>query len=236
MASAVLFFCLHGHAEKSAVELFYEGNVAYGNEDYAAAEAAYRAATELSPSAGTYFNLGNSLARQDRWAEAAIHYMRAHALDPRQDGPTVGLILSANRLSKESPFPALAEPAALLPQSTWLILTVSGFWLAVIGFLQRVVLRKPLPFGRTLGFIGLLVFANGALATYQFSNYNTHAVVLAESAPLRLAPTATSPSTYAASHGELLRVLDSNGSFVRVRAAGAAEGFITLDEAGIVGR
>jgi Ca-activated chloride channel homolog len=55
----------------------WQGNAAYRNGDYQAAEQAFRQASEKAASADAWHNLGNSLAQQQRYEEALAAYQQA---------------------------------------------------------------------------------------------------------------------------------------------------------------
>lgn len=74
----VLLFGLSANplSAQSAHSYLRDGNFAYGDGDYAAAEEAYRRSLELEQQARTVFNLGNSLFQQQRYEEAASKFQQ----------------------------------------------------------------------------------------------------------------------------------------------------------------
>lgn len=69
-------------AQQKFDQPLWQGNAAYRNGDFQQAEQAYRSATEQTPTADAYHNLGNSLAQQQRYEDALAAYQQAMKLDP----------------------------------------------------------------------------------------------------------------------------------------------------------
>ena len=68
-------------AQQKFDDPLWQGNAAYRNGDFPSAEQAYRQATEATPSADAFYNLGNSLAQQQRYEDAISAYQQALQLD-----------------------------------------------------------------------------------------------------------------------------------------------------------
>jgi hypothetical protein len=142
------------------------------------------------------------------------------------------LLTSAQQLGREEAYPLLSEPAALLPGSTWLLLALAAFWLALGGWMQYFILPRPMPFGRTIGSMALLLLLLCAMALFQTWRYTGNGLILADEAPLRLAPALASPARVSLAAGDWVRVLTESGDFLQVQAEESAEGFVTRAEAG----
>ena len=104
---------------QSPDEHFLKGNIAYGNQQYDAAEEAYRTVLDQVESSEVHYNLGNALAQQGKWSEAAFHYMHAYAMNPHMDAAKANLTLAASRLNLASHYPDLPRPARLLSARQW---------------------------------------------------------------------------------------------------------------------
>jgi tetratricopeptide (TPR) repeat protein len=212
-------------------EAFLRGNLAYAEGDYGEAESAYRQAAADIRSASLHYNLGNSLARQDRWGEAAFHYLKAHFLDPGLDAARANLLLCAEELGfGESPFPEIREPAALFPRHQWLIAGTAAFWLGLFFLFHRRLLPVRLPFPRLLGLGGLLIALTSAVAVLQYERFGDWGVLPSAALPLRVAPAADSPAEITLPEGSPVRVLQFAETYVKVRTRDKAEGFLRADE------
>ncbi|NBD38829.1 MAG: tetratricopeptide repeat protein [Verrucomicrobia bacterium] len=229
--SGLLFLAVAAATSATPEEAFLRGNLAYAEGDYTEAESAYREAAANIRSASLQYNLGNSLARQDRWGEAAFHYLAAHSLDPGLDAARANLLLCAEELGfEESPFPEIREPAALLPRHQWLLAGTAAFWLGLFFLCHRRLLPVHLPFPRLLGFGGLLIALVAAVAVWQYDRFGGWAVLPSAALPLRVAPAADSPAEITLPEGSPVRILQSEGAYVKVRTRDRAEGFLRADE------
>ncbi len=212
-------------------ESFLRGNLAYAEGNYADAESAYREAATKVRSASLHYNLGNSLARQENWSEAAFHYLRSHFLDPRLDAARANLLLCAEQLGfEESPYPQLSDPAALFPRSSWLFAGTTAFWFALLFLLHERILPFRLPFPRTIAFLGLLVVAASFIALWQYQRFQAWAVLSPDPAPLRVAPTSESPAEITLSPGTPVRILGEDRAYRKVRSGDGTEGFLHSGE------
>lgn len=72
----------YNQAQQKFTDPLWQGNAAYRNSDFKAAEQAFRDAAKTSPSVDALHNLGNSLAQQQRYQEALDAYQQALELNP----------------------------------------------------------------------------------------------------------------------------------------------------------
>ena len=72
-------------AQQKFTDPLWQGNAAYRSGNFQEAEQAYRQATAVSPSADAFYNLGNSLAQQQRYEDAITAYQQALQLDENFD-------------------------------------------------------------------------------------------------------------------------------------------------------
>lgn len=218
------------HAENASAnphEAFLRGNLAYADQNFPAAEQAYRKAAQSTRSAAIHYNLANSLARQNKWAEAAAHYLKAHFLDPSLDAARANLLLAAEELGFDNaPFPNLPEPALFLPHHRWLLVGSAAFWIAVLFLFHQHLLPWRLPLHKTITAIAAITCLAAALAHFQYHRFGQWAVTGPEPAPLRLAPTSQSPAELTVPPGAPVLRLQSADSFLRVRLLDGAEGFL----------
>lgn len=217
--------------EPAPQEAFLKGNIAYADGDFAAAEKAYRTAARSVRSAAIHYNLGNSLARQQQWPEAAAHYLSALFLNPSLDAAQANLLLAAEQLGfEDSPYPSLREPASLLPRHRWILVATTAFWLALLFLFHNRLLPWKLPLPRTVAAVSLLALLTALTALFQYHQFTRWAVVMPDASPLRLAPASDSPAEITAAQGAPVRLLDTSGSFLRVRLPDGSEGFLRANE------
>lgn len=211
-------------------ELFYAGNIAFANSDYAKAEQAYRAALQSVESAELHFNLANALARQEHHSIAALHLLRAHTLAPRMDAINGNLLFLQSRIATNTPFPLLSAPANLLPKRYWVWLAAALFWLAIALICHRRLVPMR---SRLLGFTGyilLLVFCLSLFAIWQHHRFLDFGMVIQNDVPLRVAPTTASPGLEQLPIGQPGRHVETINGFQRVQLPNGAEGFLALSE------
>jgi len=218
-------------AKESLQETFLRGNIAYGNGNYTEAEAAYRKVLQRARSPEVHFNLGNALAQQDKWSEAAFHYMRAYALNPNFEAARGNLLLAANRMGLARDYPQMALPARYLPERSWSWVAAIAFWVALIAFFYRDFTRVRVPLARTVGVLGLGVLAVSILAIVQHNLFKDWAVVSSPLVSLRVAPTEQSPGQSVLIKGDPVRILGEQKGFFHVMTSSGAEGFILHEEA-----
>lgn len=231
LAALLCFSFTAGAAPQiSAEERFMAGNIAYGNKAYAEAEAAYREVLTLGQSPELHYNLGNALAQQGQWSEAAFHFMRAHALNPNFEPAQANLLLAASQLGLSADYPKLSSPASLLSQSGWTLVASIGLWIAIIAFFHGDFLAFRIPFSKLIGLsaIGLLCLSAFCILQHQlFRDWN---VISTPLAPLRVAPTSESPGDTLLIKGDPIRILGEQAGFFHVMTASGDEGFVLSEE------
>ena len=215
---------------QSLQEVFLKGNIAYGNGDYPTAEAAYREVLATHASPEVHYNLGNTLAQQSKWSEAAFHYMKAYSLNPNFELAKANLVLAANRMNLENDYPKLAPPANLLSESLWTTLAAVTFWLALILFFHRDFIRFKIPLSKTFGVLSIMVLIVSIAAITQHKLFKEWAIVSSSLVSLRLAPTDQSPGESVLIEGDPIRIIGEQKGFFHVMTSSGAEGFILQEE------
>jgi len=221
--------------ESSLEETFMRGNIAYGNADYSMAESAYREVLRAAQSSEVHYNLGNTLARQDIWSEAAFHYLRAYAMDPNASAAQANLLLSAERLNLDTAYPTLGTPANMLPERIWVIIAAVAFWIAILIFFQRDILSREFPLRKTLTILAVLGFLTSSLATIQHNLFDEWTIVSKPMASLRVAPAEQSPGESVLVEGDPVRILARQNGFYHVMTTNGDEGFLLSQEVYILG-
>jgi tetratricopeptide (TPR) repeat protein len=216
---------------QSIEESFLKGNIAYGNGDFEGAETAYREVLDSVRSAEVHYNLGNTLAQQNEWSEAAFHYMRAYALNPNLEAAQKNLVLAADRMGLAEAYPKLATPGNLLSERQWITAAAILFWLALIFFFHRDFVRFRIPLSKSLGTLCVLSIIICAVSIVQHKLFKEWAVVSSSLVSLRVAPTEQSPGESVLIKGDPIRIIGEQKGFFHVMTASGDEGFILEDEA-----
>jgi hypothetical protein len=211
-------------------ELFTRGNIAYGNRAFGEAEQHYRAVLEHGRSAEVHYNLGNALAQQNKWSEAAYHYMQAYSMKPNFEPARANLMLAAQRMGLAKDYPKMASPARLLPEPYWTMIAAAAFWIALICFFHRDFVSFTIPLSRTMGVLSLLALLTAAIAIIQHRLFRDWTIVSAPVVSLRVAPTDESPGESVLIQGDPIRILGEQAGFFHVMTPSGSEGFILLKE------
>jgi tetratricopeptide (TPR) repeat protein len=210
--------------------VFLKGNIAYGNGDYPEAEAAYREVLETHSSPEVHYNLGNTLAQQSNWSEAAFHYMKAYSLNPNFEAAQANLVLAANRMNLENDYPQLPPPANLLSEGIWTTIAAVVFWLALIFFFHGDFFRFKIPLAKTFGVLSIIALIVAITAITQHKLFKEWAIVSSSLVSLRLAPTDQSPGESVLIEGDPIRIIGEQKGFYHVMTPSGAEGFILQEE------
>ena len=134
--------------------LFVDANAQYAEGNYAEAAIQYEQILTEQPSAEVYYNLGNAYFKQGELAQAILAYERALRLQPSLQDAKHNLQFAQSRIidniqDTQSFFLSnwLQAIRNALSQRTWIILSISLFILALVGFFlfafsQIIWLRK----------------------------------------------------------------------------------------------
>lgn len=220
---------------------FDAANAAYEQGQYARAVEEYQKIFDTGRTSGAlYFNLGNAYVRLDRLGQAIRYYEKARSLrsaDPRVQHNLEQARRQAGVYPGRLPPRGLAglvagwSPLALFVAG-WLLLGGAGavavVWTRPGG---RSVSRHPLVWGPVAG--GLLL-VGVALGTSYVQSAQQRAVVVAEQAPLRVAPTPTAASDTTLPEGTLLAVKGDQAQWTEVRLADGTVGWVAARALGDV--
>lgn len=211
--------------------LFHEANLAYQNGDYAAAVELYKNLLAQGQSANLLYNLGNTYYQLGDFGNAILHYEKALVLDP--NNPDILANVRLARRAAEVPAPErtfLEQFAAHAKVNTWTWLVVLTFWIACfLIFLPRYY-RWNIPLRRTLIFLCILGFAAGMAGMAGYHTLAKEGVVIAEKAPLKVAPTSTSPERTSLQAGTLAVIQQRHGDYYLVQIGDQQSGWIASDQ------
>jgi tetratricopeptide (TPR) repeat protein len=238
------------HAEALA-DVFRAANQAYFRGDYKAAVQNYQRIVDAGVrDADVYFNLGVASAREDELGSAILNLERAARLRPGDAETNAALETARATLGKRL---AQAKGEATIqakpPISEALVRSVAEDTLAV-----SLLVFDVLFFGLLLAYprlksdaqrnttavtaaaCGVLLAISGTgLFLKRGGQSEGHAgVVLREGAELREGPDRHARQRAAAHEGVSARVLASDGSYVRVKIPGGAEGWMAERDVGLI--
>lgn len=213
----------------SAQAAFAQGNEAYANSDFSAAESFYKLCINdfAQHSAPLHYNLANTLRQQNRLGEAVLHYRRALFLDPNMAEATLGLRHTLNQL--EIP---IAEPGFLqtlaqsLSPNLWTMAATFSFWSMITWFTFLLFFRRSPLLIRLAALISLPILPVSALALYAHNEQSTVGIVLHADAPLHVAPSATSKVSAYLPEATEVRLTQQHDGFRYVEAANEKRGWM----------
>ena len=214
-------------------------NEAYIAGEYARAEQLYsRIVADDKFSAKLYFNLANTLFKQNKLGEAILYYHRAQRLAPGDDDIRHNLAmaeaLTKDRIEQVPEFflkTWLRSVRNMLSCSTWTVISLVMFALTLILALlfvlaQRLTLRKT-------GFYGMLATALLFVATTWFAASERRvildreaAVVMASAASVKSSPDRSATDIFVLHEGTTLRVVGTLDEWSEVVIADGKKGWI----------
>ncbi len=213
--------------EAEAKSVFAEAVAAYQQEDFAAAASGFRSLLSRFGSAAVHYNLANALYRLGSYPGAILHYERAFALDPGNPDIAANLALAREAAGLETPAaPPLAAIGHRLSWSAWTWLAALGAWglLAVLALARTTGLPSLWRNSLLLAFGGILLLSLAGQTTWIAGRND--AVVLTGEAPLRIAPTATSPIEERLPGGTVVRTGERYGDFRKIRTPEDTTGWL----------
>ncbi len=225
-----------GAKQGEVMALFFEGNAAYRDGNYAAAAEQYEQALEVGGGSGELlFNLGNAYFKQSRLGPALLNYERARRLLPRDPD------IAANRAfaletAGTAPQPTAAWIQVLFPIGTRatadelavvaLVLTwiLAGLMTARIltGASRKGAGQAAVAMGLVLAFvIANLVFR---LSTVELADC---AIVISEGGAIaRYEPSETGAEYFRPGEGETLTVAERRPGWSKVRRVDGVRGWV----------
>ncbi|MGE9293043.1 MAG: tetratricopeptide repeat protein [Puniceicoccales bacterium] len=190
----------------------------------------YTALLAESPSSTVYYNLGNAYYRDGQYGQAILQYERCLVLNPDNADARANLKLAQDAAQVDPParmwYENYAQAAGVNP---WTWLAVVSFWGAAFLIVLPPLFRWRSPWRPlllTLCVIGLGVSGTG-LAGYHFMSQE--GIVLTDDAPLKLAPTSTSPAKSFLHAGQPADIKKTHGDYVYVVTDTGEQGWMGSD-------
>jgi hypothetical protein len=210
--------------------VFEEGNRRYQGNDFAGALAAYREVLDRGfESAELFYNLGNAYFKTGDLGRSILSWERALRLRPRDRDAQANLELARSLTADEvEPLPRFWLLSVgswwvnLLPGRALFMLSILAYFLATGGLSARILSREPIRrrlsawvllvgVGATVLFGGTFLAREGVLGGTEWG------IVLAESVPVRSAPSAEEDLTLFVVHeGARVRIDQKSDTWFEV--------------------
>ncbi|GIW45900.1 MAG: hypothetical protein KatS3mg077_3182 [Candidatus Binatia bacterium] len=215
-------------------ELFYRGNSAYADRDYAAAIAAYEGAIAQGvASANLFFNLGNAYFKAGHLGKAILNYERARWLAPRDADVLANLEFARAQAHSPACTPQWWEhllwPLAsrLSPMALWSV--VSSLYAAVLVAGSLAILHRnwrPRWGIAAVAFAAALAFTGANLFWREFFRpWGTYAVTL-QTVAVRFAPESTATEHFRLPAGAPVRIRERRGDWALVQRCDGRRGWV----------
>lgn len=225
--------------EFSAEKSWDAANKAYQEADYKRAEAIYRAILEQGlHSAKLYYNLANTLFKQEKLGEAILYYNKALRLSPADEDVRHNLEYAENSTKdsiEQIPefflFAWIRAVRNLMGCDGWtifsLVILVIGLAAALFYLLaQRISTRKA-------GFYVMVLAALLFLVATLFANYerkaivnHNEAIVMSSAVSVKSSPDRAATELFVLHEGTKLSIGERMDGWVEVRIADGRKGWI----------
>ena len=225
------------------IDDFRAANRLYDAGKFAEAAAVYE---KIEPkTAYVYYNLGNTLFRQDKLGLAVLNYERARKLAPRDPDILANLKFARQRLGVDEMNTSVQAVKRFLrsvigshTSTEWSTCELAALWislLAVGGWVCLPRMRTGLLVAAAVGFAGF------ALSTFALSSQviNDHtappAIVVAAAAEARFAPIPDSTIHFRLPEGTEVVIREDRGQWLLVERADGQQGWVKSETIGRIG-
>lgn len=197
-----LFFLVIAHSSIKAQSYYDEGAKAYSQAQYTDAIKAFERvlATSIQPSAEMYYNLANAYYKNGELAYAILNYERAYRLNPSDEDIKYNLELARSKTEDN----ITHSPAVIFQTfwrnitlffklSTWMAMSLLTFAVFVILLLLYVMgnrreWRLCGLYGAVVMFILCVLCTSFSLASHNFINDKTEAILVSPLVTLKSSP------------------------------------------------
>lgn len=228
---------------QSADELFISANNLYKEGDYTRALEMYKAIeAQENVSSALYYNLGNCYYKLNNVAATIYNYEKALLLDPLNEDAATNLIF-AKRLTldniEELPKTFLEKfnekVLQKLSYNSWASVAVSFSFLGTLFFLlfyfSRISSKKRSYFILSiLSFLCLITSVFITVNQYNMKKNTVEAIIFAETATVKNAPTLNSEDVFTLHEGTKVFVLDGVDNWKKIKLADGKIGWIDAEE------
>lgn len=240
----LLLLCLFSPALLAAwsTQALQAANQAFQDKDYEQAIRKYEEILQQGyESEALYYNLGNAYYRSGEPGRAMLNYQRALKLDPGDENTLHNIEVVRAGLPDEI---VTIRPSGVvkgwlsvqnaLSSRAWSILGLAMVWLGAVGLAVFLLgsRRRPKKMGLAAGIILISLSMLPFLLAYgrsiqEFSGKK--AVVMATETALRAAPEEDSKAVLALHEGVVVQIVDTIGSWYKVRLSDTREGWLPKD-------
>ncbi len=226
--------------------LFLKGNEYYMQRQYQMAEQSYSAVVAMGyESADLYFNLGNALYKQDKFAPAILYYEKALLLRPGDEDIKENLKLANARIiDKIDAIPEFFVKRwinglrGIFSPDVWavisLVLFVAGLAGILVSYLSLGTGLRKAALGTGLVFVFLSLLSVGLMATrIRYIQKHEYAIIMSTSVTARSSPDEQSTNVFVLHEGTKVQVTDSLLNWKEIRIANGNTGWIpgeTIEE------
>jgi tetratricopeptide (TPR) repeat protein len=211
-------------------ERFAAANQAYTDGQYAQAIEGYTALLAESPASTVYYNLGNAYTANGQYGQAILQYERCLVLNPDNADARANLKLARDAVEAAPPTRTWVEDyAQAAGVNTWTWLAAVAFWA-----MEFLVVLPPLygwrsPWRTLLLALCLLGLVGGGTGLTGYHFMSKEGIVLADDAPLRLAPTSTSPAKGFLHAGAAADIRRTHGDYAYVVSPDGEQGWMSSE-------
>ncbi|MCQ2310987.1 MAG: tetratricopeptide repeat protein [Paludibacteraceae bacterium] len=152
-----------------------EANDLYAAGEYAEAAALYEQLVAEQPSAVAYYNLGNAYFKQGELAQSILAYERSLRLDPTNRDTRYNLRFAESRITDNIAdnrafflSTVMTDTRNLLRENTWIIISLSTFFLFVVCLLLFLLSGEPVV--RKTGFSLAVIMLVMAIFSFCFAD------------------------------------------------------------------
>jgi len=217
---------------------FDAANAAYADGRYEEAAAMYEALLAEQPDATLYYNLGNAQFKQGELAQAILCYERALRLRPDYPDAKYNLAFAQSRITDnivEQDFFLSVWARSLrnrLRESTWTILSIALFILALAGILLFLLggearVRKTAFYTAWIALLFSLVSGLNARSLHQRDNLRNEAVITQGVVNAKSSPDRSGTDLFTIHEGTKVTIRETLGDWCNIRV-GNNEGWIRL--------
>ena len=217
---------------------FDAANNAYAEGRYEEAATIYQAMLDEQPNATLYYNLGNARFKQGELAQAILNYERALRLEPNHKDAKYNLAFAQSRITDniaEQDFFLSAWVRTVrnqLRESTWLILSICLFILALTGLLLFLLgrepwLRKSAFHTAWIALLFSLIAGLNALSLHNRDTLRNEAIITQGVVNAKSSPDRSGTDLFTLHEGTKVDIRETLGDWANVRV-GSYEGWIRL--------
>ena len=217
---------------------FDVANAAYAEGRYEEAATLYQALIDETPDAQLYYNLGNARFKQGELAQAILNYERALRLKPNFKDAQYNLAFAQSRITdniEEHDFFLSSWARTMrnnLSESTWIVLSISLFILALVGLLLFLLGREPWLRKTAFHFAWIallfsLIAGLNAWSLHQRDTLRNEAIITQGVVNAKSSPDRSGTDLFTLHEGTKVTIREVLGEWSNVRV-GSNEGWIRL--------